>query len=74
MDRNKPNPLYTAGEIAELAGVSWSRCEYVLRTRAIEPAMRAGTMRLYSAEAAEKVREEAQAIAERRRPRELAGR
>lgn len=67
-------PLYTAGEIAVLAGLPWSKCEYILRTRDIAPAMKAGPLRMYSPDAADRVREEARAIAERRRPRELAGR
>jgi len=43
--------LRTSGVIAQELGVPLHRLEYVLRTRAIQPAARAGTLRLYDRKA-----------------------
>ncbi len=59
--------LITPGVIAERLGESLSRVLHILRTRAhIRPAARAGTLRLYSEQAVEAVRQELESIDGRR--------
>ena len=48
--------LITAGVIAERLGVSVHRVQHILRTRPnIRPAARAGSLRVYSADAVQRV-------------------
>jgi hypothetical protein len=55
----------TASEIARILGASVVRVRHVLATRNIEPAARAGLVRVYDATAIARVRRELAAIDER---------
>ena len=57
-----PPALLTPGRIAERLHVALHRVTYVLRTRAIEPAAKAGTLRLYDLAAVARVRRELEGI------------
>ncbi len=60
--------LLTPGRMAAVLGVSLPRVLYVLSTRPhIQPAARAGTLRLYSRQAVSLVRKELDGIGARRR-------
>ena len=54
--------LHTVGLIAEKIGVPVHRVEYVLRTRNIKPAFRAGGLRIFTPEQADDIAEVIQSI------------
>ncbi len=54
--------LHTVGLIAENLGVPVHRVEYVLRTRNIKPAHRAGALRIFTLEQVDRIAEEIESI------------
>jgi hypothetical protein len=62
--------LRTPGVIAAEVGAPLNRVLYILRTHAIRPIGRAGTLRLYDNDALARVRYELNVIAARRSDRE----
>ena len=58
--------MYTVGSIANRLGVSPFRVDYVIRSRGIRPAGRAGNIRVFDDEAVGLVELELQSIAGRR--------
>jgi len=58
----RPVELLTVGRVAKMLGVSVERVNRLIRERGIEPAARAGTLRVFDLEAVERLRD---ALAER---------
>ncbi len=57
-------PLPTVGEVARRTGYPLHKVEYVIRSRNIEPAGRAGTARVFSDAAVERIASELRRIDE----------